>query len=154
MSLGAPADNEAWAQTCIEAAITEISRIEALLTTFREDSQTNQINAQAGIAAVKVDKEVYDLVNRSLRILALTQGAFDLTYGSIDKRFWNFDTPMTALPDPSVAQQSIRLINYKNVILDAENQTVFLKEQGMRHDYFAKCRNCGCDGNACYGTRR
>lgn len=126
------ADEEARAEACIDAAIAEISRIEALLTTFRDDSQTNQINAQAGIAPVKVDKEVYDLIKRSLRISDLTQGAFDLTYGSIDKRFWNFDTQMTALPDPSVAQQSIRLINYKNVILDAENETVFLKEQGMR----------------------
>jgi FAD:protein FMN transferase len=126
------ADNEAWAKTCIDAAVAEISRIEALLTTFRDDSQTNQINAQAGIAPVKVDKEVFDLIKRALRISELTQGAFDLTYGSIDKRFWNFDTQMTALPEPSVAQQSIRLINYKNVILDAENQTVFLKEQGMR----------------------
>ena len=39
-------------------AIAEIKRIEKLLTTFDDNSQTNQVNSQAGIAAVKVDKEV------------------------------------------------------------------------------------------------
>ena len=79
-----------------------------------------------------VDAEVFALVDRSLRLSALTQGAFDITYGSIDKRFWNFDTTMTALPDPATARRMVRLINYRNVLLDAEQGTVFLKEKGMR----------------------
>src|SRR6185436_16442167 len=62
----------------------------------------------------------------------LTQGAFDITYGSADKRFWNFDTSMTSLPDPAEARQGVRLINFRNVELDAANSTVFLKEPGMR----------------------
>lgn len=125
-------ENKDWAEKQIELAIAEISRIEKLLTTFDEASQTNQINANAGIKSVKVDKEVFDLITRSLRISALTDGAFDITYGSIDKRFWNFDKTMTSLPDAKTAKNAVRLINYKNVILDTENQTVFLKEQGMR----------------------
>ncbi|KAA9357752.1 FAD:protein FMN transferase [Larkinella humicola] len=121
-----------WANACIDAAIAEISRIERLLTTFDEGSQTNQINAGAGIRAVPVDPEVFALIQRSLRLSALTQGAFDITYGSIDKRLWNFDTTMTALPDPKTARQMVRLINYRNVVLDEKNTTVFLKERGMR----------------------
>lgn len=125
-------EEEEWAKTQIDAAIAEISRIEKLLTTFNDDSQTNQINENAGIKPVKVDKEVFDLIQRSFRISSLTDGAFDITYGSIDKRFWNFDKEMTSLPDAETAKETVRLINYKNVILDAENQTVFLKEKGMR----------------------
>ena len=125
-------DDETWAESQINVAISEMSRIEKLLTTFNDDSQTNQINANAGIKPVKVDKEVFGLINRSLRISSLTDGAFDISYGSIDKRFWNFDKEMTALPDVETAKQAVRLINYQNIILDAENQTVFLKEAGMR----------------------
>lgn len=125
-------NNKDWSESKIELAIAEISRIEKLLTTFDETSQTNQINVNAGIKPVKVDKEVFDLIARSLRISALTDGAFDITYGSIDKRFWNFDKTMNALPDTETAKNAVRLINYKNVILDAENQTIFLKENGMR----------------------
>jgi thiamine biosynthesis lipoprotein len=126
------ADDGEYAADCIDAAVTEISRLEDLLTTFRDSSQTNQVNEQAGIAPVQVDREVFDLIKRSIRISDLTQGAFDITYGSVDKRFWNFDTSMKALPDRETARQAVRLINYQNIILDEEASTVFLKEKGMR----------------------
>lgn len=124
--------DKSWAECRIDEAVAEIQRIERLLTTFSDDSQTNQINANAGIRAVKVDREVFDLIQRSLRISVLTQGAFDITYGSIDKSLWNFDTKMTALPDPQMAKRMVRLINYQNVLLDTEGSSVFLKHQGMR----------------------
>jgi thiamine biosynthesis lipoprotein len=126
------ADHESWANKQIDAAIAEVQRIERLLTTFSDDSQTNEINRNAGIKPVKVDEEVFSLIARSLKISELTQGAFDITYGSIDKRLWNFDQSMTALPSAEIAKQSVRLINYKNVILDTLKTTVYLKETGMR----------------------
>lgn len=124
--------DENWALQKIKLAIAEIKRIERLFTTFDEQSQTNQINKQAGIAPVKVDVEVYQLIARALRISAITDGAFDLTYGSVDKRLWNFDRTMTSLPSKEMAQLMVRLINYKNIILDPENCTVMLREKGMR----------------------
>ena len=124
--------DEQWANNTIDAAIDEISRIEKLLTTFNDSSQTNQINTYAGIRPVQVDREVFDLIERSVKISKLTQGAFDITYGSIDKKLWNFDTNMTSLPDPVIAKQLVRLINYQNIFLDKDNCTVFLKEKGMR----------------------
>lgn len=125
-------DEEELAETMIGKAVDEIRRIEKLLTTFDPTSQTNQVNDQAGIAPVKVDREVFDLVARSLKISQLTQGAFDISYGSIDKKLWNFDRNMTELPDAVTARQMVRLINYRNVILDEQNTTIFLKERGMR----------------------
>lgn len=116
----------------IQAAIAEVSRIEKLLTTFSDESQTSEINRLAGIRPVKVDREVFDLIRRSLKISSLTQGAFDITYGGIDKSLWNFDVNMKALPDPLLARESVRLINYRNVLLDEEEGTVLLKEVGMR----------------------
>jgi thiamine biosynthesis lipoprotein len=126
------ADEELWANECIDEAIEEIRRIEKLLTTYDESSETNLINRNAGIEPVKVRKEIFDLIERSKKISHITQGSFDITYGSIDKKLWNFDPSMTSLPDPETAKQSVRLINYKNVILDEEKRTVFLKEKGMR----------------------
>jgi len=126
------ATDERWANTKIDAGIAEIQRIEKLLTTFSDDSETNLINSNAGIMPVKVSQETFNLIKRSLRISEVTQGSFDITYGSIDKRLWNFDQTMTALPDQETARQMVRLINYRNVILDDENCTVLLKEKGMR----------------------
>lgn len=130
--ISAVSEDETWAQARIDEAVAEIQRIEALFTTFNDKSQTNLINANAGISPVKVNREVFELVKRSLRISEVTQGAFDITYGSIDKSLWNFDTHMTSLPDPKTARQMVRLINYRNVILDEAEGSVFLKEKGMR----------------------
>jgi thiamine biosynthesis lipoprotein len=124
--------NEQWANEKIDAGINEIKRIETLLTTFNDESETNQVNQYAGIRPVAVSRETFDLIRRSIRISEVTRGAFDITYGSIDKRLWNFDLHMTALPDRETAKKMVRLINYRNIIMDDENCTVFLKEQGMR----------------------
>jgi thiamine biosynthesis lipoprotein len=124
--------DERKAKESIASAIREVQRIEQLLTTFNDTSQTSHINAAAGLHPVRVDKEVFALIERSLKISVLTQGAFDITYGSIDKRLWNFDTSMVALPDASTARAMVRLINFRNVILDRSHGTVFLKEKGMR----------------------
>jgi thiamine biosynthesis lipoprotein len=125
-------DDQEWAAKRVEAAIAEVQRIEKLLTTFGDNSETNRINTMAGICPVKVDREVVELIERSLRISALTQGAFDITYGSIDKSLWNFDKGMTSLPDERTVKSSVRLINFRNILLDKEDGTVFLKEKGMR----------------------
>jgi len=132
ISVVAAVEDEIWANNCIETAIGEIARIEKLLTTYDENSQLSLINKQAGIAPVKVDKEVVELIERAKKISDITQGAFDISYGSIDKKLWNFDKSMTALPDEETAKNLVRLINYKNIFTDIQNQTVFLKEKGMR----------------------
>jgi FAD:protein FMN transferase len=126
------AEDNSTAQQHIDTAIDEIKRIEKLLTTFKEDSQTSLINNNAGIEPVAVDNEVYSLIERSMGISKITQGAFDITYGSLDKSLWNFDKQMTALPSKEEALKKVYLINYNNIILDPENRTVFLKEKGMR----------------------
>lgn len=123
-------ENEA--EKLFEVAITEIQRIEKLLTTFSNDSITAKINEMAGIHAVEVDDEVFQLIKRAQFISKITQGAFDISYGSLDKKFWNFDLQMTSLPNPNEAKKSVALINYENIILDETNQTVFLKNKGMR----------------------
>jgi len=126
------ANDEKWAYDKIDSGVAEIQRIERLLTTFSDDSETNLINQNAGISPVVVSAETFDLIERSLRISQVTQGAFDITYGSIDKRLWNFDQQMTSLPDKETAKNMVRLINFHNVILDRKKRTVFLKEKGMR----------------------
>lgn len=130
--LTAISDDDMVGPKAIAAAIAEIRRIEELLSTFKESSQVSEINNFAGIRPVRVDEEVIGLIVRSLKISSLTQGAFDITYGSIDKKLWNFDVNMTALPDKEKALKSVDLINYENVIVNAGDRTVMLKNKGMR----------------------
>lgn len=126
------AEENGIAQRHIDAAVEEIKRIEKLLTTFSNNSQTSLINEYAGIKPVTVDSEVYGLIERSIAISKITQGAFDITYGSIDKSLWNFDKNMTRLPSKEEALKRVHLINYNNIILNPDHTSVYLKEKGMR----------------------
>jgi len=130
--LSVVSDTENWAKQKIQEGIDEIARIENLLTTYKENSETNLINSSAGISPVIVSKETFQLIERSIRISAITQGAFDITYGSVDKSLWNFDIKMKSLPDEELAKKSVGLINYRNIILDSTTNAVFLKKKGMR----------------------
>jgi thiamine biosynthesis lipoprotein len=116
----------------VEMGIGEVKRIEQLLTTFSEDSITATINKNAGLQPIQVPDEVFHLIERCQRISILTQGAFDITYGSVDKKYWNFDTKMTQLPDSKHAKNAVKLVDYRNLILDAKEKTVFLRHKGMR----------------------
>lgn len=116
----------------IQAAIAEIRRIEDLLTTFNEESQTALINRYAGIQPVQVDAEVCELILRAEKISRITQGAFDLSYGSVDKSLWNFDQHMTTLPDANTAREMVRLIDYRNIKVNMATHEVMLLNKGMR----------------------
>jgi len=126
------AEEEELANEWIQQGFNHIKEIEYLLTTYSETSDLYRINAAAGIEPVVVQKETFDIIERSLHISALTQGAFDISYGSVDKRLWNFDIHQNELPDPETAKKMVRLINYRNILLDKAAKTVMLKEKGMR----------------------
>ncbi|NRD22433.1 FAD:protein FMN transferase [Winogradskyella litoriviva] len=118
-------------QKYISLAIDEIIRIERLISSWDENSQTTQINKAAGIKAVKVDSELFQLIQRALKISKLTDGAFDISYASMDK-IWKFDGSMTKMPSEEAITKSVEKVGYENIVLDIEKQTVFLKLKGMK----------------------
>ena len=115
----------------IELAINEIERIEKLISSWDNTSQTSLINKNAGIKPVKVDKELFDLIERSISISKLTKGAFDISYASMDN-IWKYDGSMTEMPSKEKIYNSIIKVGYQNIILDKKEQTVFLKIKGMK----------------------
>lgn len=115
----------------IDIAVAEITRIEKLISSWDANSQTSEINKNAGIKPVKVDKELIDLIERSISISKLTDGAFDISYASMDK-IWKFDGSMTEMPSEEIIKASVVKVGYKNIIVDKENSTVFLKLDGMK----------------------
>jgi len=119
------------AHSFIDLAVAEITRIEKLISSWDPNSQTSEINRNAGIKAVKVDRELFDLIDRSLGISKLTDGAFDISYASMDK-IWKFDGSMTKMPTEDEIKSSVSKIGYKNILLDKENSTVFLVNIGMK----------------------
>mgnify|MGYP003384244825 FL=1 len=129
--LTAVSDNEKLARESIDEAIKEIKRIEDLISSWNQNSETSEINRNAGLKAVKVSSELFDLIVRSKKISALTNGLFDISFASVDK-IWKFDGSQTSIPSEENVKASVAKINYQNIILNKEKQTVFLKEKGMK----------------------
>ena len=125
------APNEEIGYINIDEAVSEIQRIEKLISSWDPASETSMINAKAGIAPVKVSQELYALIERSLGISAITEGAFDITYATLDG-LWKFDGSMVKVPSAEALKGAVSKIGYKKIVLDPENRTVFLPEAGMR----------------------
>ena len=125
------ASNEKEGNEYIDSAIFEITRIEKLISSWDLNSETSLINKHSGIKPIKVDKELFDLIERSIAISALTNGAFDISYASMD-RIWNYDGSMREMPSEEEISNSIKKVGYQNISIDKEAQTVFLKLKGMK----------------------
>lgn len=113
------------------SAISELKRIENLISDWIPTSQISKVNQNAGISPVKVDQEVYDLVERAIKISKLTSGAFDISYASMDK-IWKFDGSMKEMPSPEAIKKSVERVGYQNIFLNSKDTTIFLKNEGMK----------------------
>jgi thiamine biosynthesis lipoprotein len=115
----------------IDLAIKEISRIEKLISSWDSNSETSEINANAGIKPVRVSEELYGLIDRAIGLSRLTDGAFDISYASMDK-IWKFDGSMKKMPSDEEIKTSVSKVGFRNIILDPANKSVFLKAKGMK----------------------
>ena len=125
----AQSERAAWSH--IEAAYAEIERLEAMISSWRDDSETSAVNRGAGLAPVRVSKDLLNLVRRSIRVSELTGGAFDITFASFG-RLWDFSAETPTLPKNDELEAALKKVGYQKVVVDAAAQTVFLTEPGMR----------------------
>ena len=125
------ADESAKAEAYIDTAVAEITRIENLISEWKPETQVSLVNQNAGIRPVKVDKELFDLTERALYFSKISNGAFDISFAAMDK-IWKFDDSMTSMPTPEAVKKSVEKVGYKNIILDPQNSTIFLKLEGMK----------------------
>ncbi len=109
-----------------EASVQEVKRIELLISEWKPETEVSKVNAQAGISAVKVSKEVFDLVERALKISKISEGAFDLTFASMEK-LWQFDKKEHAsLPSPKIVSNNVKNVGYPFIQMDKKNQTIYI----------------------------
>ncbi|MVZ64630.1 FAD:protein FMN transferase [Sphingobacterium sp. DK4209] len=115
----------------IDQAVAEIERIENLISEWRPNTQISRVNQNAGIKAIQVDSEVYDLCKRALYFSQISNGAFDISIAALDK-IWRFDGSMEAMPSEAQIQQSVAHVGYQHIILDSTNSSIYLAKAGMK----------------------
>ncbi|MEG0850112.1 FAD:protein FMN transferase [Flavobacterium plurextorum] len=119
------------AEKNITEVIAEITRIENLISDWKSTSQVSEVNQNAGIKPIKVDREVFELTQRAIKFSELTNGGFDVSFAAMD-RIWKFDGSMTEMPSAEAIKKSVEKVGYKNIILDSVQSTIFLKLKGMK----------------------
>ena len=119
------------AKKSVDASIKEVIRIEKLISSWDKKSETSKINSMAGIKPVTISYELFSLIKRSLKVSEISNGYFDISFASIDK-IWNFSDTIANIPTGDEIQKSISKINFKNIILNNSDTSVFLSKKGMK----------------------
>lgn len=127
----AVATSKATAIKAVDAGIAEIKRIEQLISEWDSTSRVSEINRMAGIRPVKAEAELFSLLQRSLSVSRLTNGAFDISFASMDK-LWKFDRSEQQMPDSNRVARAASKINWQKIKLNSDEQTVLLEENGMK----------------------
>lgn len=115
----------------IQEALAEVQRIEKLISSWDAESETSLINKNAGIKPVPVSWELFKLIERSIQISEITNGAFDITFTPLND-LWKLDGSMESMPTTANVKARQARIGYRNIVLNSKDQTVFLRKKGMR----------------------
>jgi thiamine biosynthesis lipoprotein len=119
-------------RAAFEAAILEIKRIEALMTTWRPDSEISRINAAAGKAPVAVGEETFAVVKESVHASEISEGTFDITFETLHG-LWKFDEDLDPRPPAEKdLKERLAFVGYKNIVLDDAKRSVMLAKDKTR----------------------
>ncbi len=113
----------------LEEVFAEASRIDRLMSTYKDESEISKINRDAATGPVAVGDELFDLIRRSLDISVLTRGAFDITYDSVGQ---HYDFRARQRPDAGTVEAERQFIDYRFVRLDQAAGTVAFARKGVR----------------------
>jgi len=124
-------ENPLLAQQGIDAIMREMKRIDRLMSPYIKTSELSIVNRDAAIKPVTISDELFKLIKRSLYFSRLTSGAFDITFASVGQ-FYNFRKKVR--PSTKVIRKNLEKINFKHLILNEKNKTLFFAVAGVKID--------------------
>lgn len=122
--------DQAKADEAFAAVISEMERLEDMMSEWRDGTYVSEINKSAGVKAIAVPDELFNVIVASRTISDLSGGAFDISWAAM-RGVWDFRPGHQRVPTPEEVRERLPLVNYKNIILDNEEKKVFLKNSGM-----------------------
>lgn len=117
----------------LKKAFDRIGVLDREITVNEKGSEVDEINEQAGIKPVKVSSDVYDLIKAAVNYTEDSNGGFDLAIGPITQ-LWHIGFDDARKPEQSEIDQELKKVDYKKVVLNDKDQTVYLEEKGMSLD--------------------
>lgn len=120
------------ARDAMSGALDEVDRLEGVLSEWRPDSEVSAVNRAAGREPVHIGQDMLTCMKASLAIARWSDGAFDVSWAAL-RDLWDFGPDSRHQP-PSEQQVRARLPlwNWRNIELDEQKSTLFLKRAGMQ----------------------
>lgn len=115
-----------------DAAYAEMTRLSEMMHHDHPRSLVSAINNEAGKRPVAVTPELMYVLRMARTMSERSQGAFDVTLGSLTG--WRFDPERPAMPSAEEIRARLPLVDYRNLVLDEVNRSAYLAKPGMRID--------------------
>lgn len=103
------------------------------ITVNQKGSEIDKVNKEAGIKPVKVSPDIYRLCQKAYYYSDNSDESFDMAIGPITN-LWRIGFPDAHKPTQQQIDEKLKFVNYKDVVLNDKNKTVFLKQKGMALD--------------------
>jgi len=123
-----------------------ITEIEERMTINKgtEKSEIVQLNSKAGKEYSKLSPDTFYVLEKENYYSGISNGKYDITIGPLVK-LWNIGTEEARLPEEIEINNTLPLVNYKNLILDKENFSAKLNTPGMIVDLGSIARGYAAD---------
>lgn len=112
-----------------EKVLSEINRLEDMLSYFREDSEITRLNKMAGKQMVKVSPEVIQILKAAKEFSVLSNGSFDITLAPIIDLYGKSKL-LSTLPDKEEITALLKLVDYHRISIYEANNTAFIEQEG------------------------
>lgn len=120
-------------EAALSAAFEEICRVDRKWSAYRLDSDISALNRLAASQAVRIDSELFRMLETCLHYSQETDGAFDITVGPLVTT-WGFFKGSGRLPDPQEISLALTRVGWRKIVLDRSRHTVSFAVPGMRLD--------------------
>ncbi len=120
----------------VNACVERTKEIDRLFSNYRDDSVLAEVNRSAGVSPVSVPGEFLRLVRTSIEYSELTDGAFDITIGSLFE-LWRGETASGRLPEESRIRDALGCTGFRKIKTDEAKSQVFLDGDCVRLDFGA-----------------
>ncbi|WP_052676064.1 FAD:protein FMN transferase [Paenibacillus sp. IHBB 10380] len=121
-----------------------LDTIEIQMNPSNDKSEISDVNRNAGIQPVKVSDETFKVVSKALDYTERSKGGFNLAIGSLVS-LWNIGHEGAHVPTADQIADAMKVIDYKNVTLDADKKEIYLSEKGMSIDLGAIAKGYAAD---------
>jgi thiamine biosynthesis lipoprotein len=119
------------AEADAEAVFAVFRGVDARMSEWKESSPLAAVNHAAGDGPVPVPADLVGLLERSVEIARLTDGAFDPTWAAL-WGLWDFRAAEPTVPGAAEIERRAALVDYRRLEIDAAEGTVRLPEEGMQ----------------------